>query len=359
MPAKSESQRKAAGMALSAKRGETDVSELKGAAKDMYDSMSKSELEDYASEVEESLKVLTKDNHRILYQRLDESTFIVYDKNTKNGNIKLQEYKNENGKKKLVKEYKEDEVPGKYLDLFEKFNHVYGKVNWRKRSLNESSASYRKNVIAELKYEYGLSGEESGKILEKARKDGYWDDYNKKSEYPLPEIVAEVLYERYWRSKAVNEELADYDPEGEFDEFVRELANMAAGGDREEFLKAINELPRETMAKLLFSEFYQGKTALEFIADAAEGAGNQDIADQLRQVSADLKKAKDMDVEEIQGEEKEKSYEDMTKDEKQAIVNQALDQGDYDTLDDIRPYLDESQEILDKIDQILNEYHNS
>lgn len=49
MPAKSKSQQKAAGAALSAKRGDTKVSNLKGASKDMYDSMSESKLEDMAS----------------------------------------------------------------------------------------------------------------------------------------------------------------------------------------------------------------------------------------------------------------------------------------------------------------------
>ncbi|UVI40593.1 DUF3008 family protein [Qipengyuania spongiae] len=49
MPAKSRAQQKAAGAALSAKRGETKVSDLQGASKDMYDSMSEDELEDFAS----------------------------------------------------------------------------------------------------------------------------------------------------------------------------------------------------------------------------------------------------------------------------------------------------------------------
>ncbi len=49
MPAKSKAQQRAAGAALSAKRGETKVSELKGSAKDMYDSMTEDELEDFAS----------------------------------------------------------------------------------------------------------------------------------------------------------------------------------------------------------------------------------------------------------------------------------------------------------------------
>lgn len=49
MPAKSKAQQKAAGAALSAKRGETKVSELQGASKEMYDTMSESELEDFAS----------------------------------------------------------------------------------------------------------------------------------------------------------------------------------------------------------------------------------------------------------------------------------------------------------------------
>ncbi len=48
MPAKSKAQQKAAGAALSAKRGETKVSELKGASKEMYDSMSEAQLEEFA-----------------------------------------------------------------------------------------------------------------------------------------------------------------------------------------------------------------------------------------------------------------------------------------------------------------------
>ena len=49
MPATSKAQQKAAGAALAAKRGETDPSELKDAAREMYDSMTEDELEDFAS----------------------------------------------------------------------------------------------------------------------------------------------------------------------------------------------------------------------------------------------------------------------------------------------------------------------
>ncbi|MBP7002025.1 DUF3008 family protein [Amaricoccus sp.] len=49
MPAKSKAQQKAAGAALSAKRGETPVSKLKGAAREMEESMTEKELEDFAS----------------------------------------------------------------------------------------------------------------------------------------------------------------------------------------------------------------------------------------------------------------------------------------------------------------------
>ncbi len=49
MPAKSKAQQKAAGAALAAKRGEAEVSELVGASREMYDSMTEEELEDYAS----------------------------------------------------------------------------------------------------------------------------------------------------------------------------------------------------------------------------------------------------------------------------------------------------------------------
>ena len=49
MPAKSKAQQKAAGAALSAKRGDTKVGKLKGASKEMYSSMSEGELDDLAS----------------------------------------------------------------------------------------------------------------------------------------------------------------------------------------------------------------------------------------------------------------------------------------------------------------------
>ena len=49
MPAQSKAQQRAAGAALAAKRGETKVGDLQGASREMYDSMSEGELEDYAS----------------------------------------------------------------------------------------------------------------------------------------------------------------------------------------------------------------------------------------------------------------------------------------------------------------------
>ena len=53
--ATSKAQQRAAGAALSAKRGDTKVSDLQGASRDMYDSMSESELEDMASTSTEDL----------------------------------------------------------------------------------------------------------------------------------------------------------------------------------------------------------------------------------------------------------------------------------------------------------------
>ena len=49
MPAKSGAQQKAAGAALSAKRGDTPKSKLKGPSESMADSMSEKELEKMAS----------------------------------------------------------------------------------------------------------------------------------------------------------------------------------------------------------------------------------------------------------------------------------------------------------------------
>jgi hypothetical protein len=48
MPAKSKAQQKAAGAALSAKRGETPKSKLKGASRSMVESMSEKQLRDFA-----------------------------------------------------------------------------------------------------------------------------------------------------------------------------------------------------------------------------------------------------------------------------------------------------------------------
>ena len=49
MPATSKAQQKAAGMALSAKRGETKKSDLQGPAREMFESMTEEELEEMAS----------------------------------------------------------------------------------------------------------------------------------------------------------------------------------------------------------------------------------------------------------------------------------------------------------------------
>lgn len=49
MPAKSAAQQKAAGAALSAKRGDTPKKDLQGASRSMEDSMTEKELEEMAS----------------------------------------------------------------------------------------------------------------------------------------------------------------------------------------------------------------------------------------------------------------------------------------------------------------------
>ena len=49
MKAKSKAQQKAAGAALSARRGETQPSDLQGASLEMYETMTMAELEELAS----------------------------------------------------------------------------------------------------------------------------------------------------------------------------------------------------------------------------------------------------------------------------------------------------------------------
>lgn len=62
MPAKSKAQQKAAGAALSAKRGDTKPSELKGASRQMYESMSEKQLDDFASTKRKGKPDYTKDS---------------------------------------------------------------------------------------------------------------------------------------------------------------------------------------------------------------------------------------------------------------------------------------------------------
>lgn len=49
MPAKSQAQQKAAGAALAAKRGQAKRSDLKGASRQMFDSMSEAQIEEFAA----------------------------------------------------------------------------------------------------------------------------------------------------------------------------------------------------------------------------------------------------------------------------------------------------------------------
>lgn len=55
MKAQSEAQQKAAGAALAAKRGDLPKSELRGASREMFDTMTEAELEDMASTPHENI----------------------------------------------------------------------------------------------------------------------------------------------------------------------------------------------------------------------------------------------------------------------------------------------------------------
>ena len=61
MPATSKAQQKSAGAALAAKRGEQDKSDLVGASKEMFDSMTESELEDFAATPHDDLPERVED----------------------------------------------------------------------------------------------------------------------------------------------------------------------------------------------------------------------------------------------------------------------------------------------------------
>ncbi|MDO5658053.1 MAG: DUF3008 family protein [Paracoccus sp. (in: a-proteobacteria)] len=62
MAAKSKAQQRAAGAALSAKRGEGKVSDLQGASREMYESMTEEELEKLASTPHDDLPETAEDD---------------------------------------------------------------------------------------------------------------------------------------------------------------------------------------------------------------------------------------------------------------------------------------------------------
>ena len=62
MPARSKAQQKAAGAALAAKRGEAKKSDLKGASREMYETMTEAELEELASTSRDGLPERAKDD---------------------------------------------------------------------------------------------------------------------------------------------------------------------------------------------------------------------------------------------------------------------------------------------------------
>ncbi len=62
MPARSIAQQRAAGAALSAKRGEIKVDDLQGASRSMFDSMTEAELEDLAATYHDGLPEHVEDN---------------------------------------------------------------------------------------------------------------------------------------------------------------------------------------------------------------------------------------------------------------------------------------------------------
>jgi len=55
MPAVSKAQQKAAGAALAAKRGEVPKQRLKGASREMYESMTEQQLEEFAATKQKGL----------------------------------------------------------------------------------------------------------------------------------------------------------------------------------------------------------------------------------------------------------------------------------------------------------------
>lgn len=75
--AMSQAQQKAAGAALSAKRGEIKPSELVGASKDMYDSMTTKDLEDFASTKHKGLPKKVEEAVEYIFERDDTCPLIT------------------------------------------------------------------------------------------------------------------------------------------------------------------------------------------------------------------------------------------------------------------------------------------
>jgi len=101
----SQAQQKAAGAALSAKRGEISPSELVGASKEMYDGMTEKELEDFA-----------KTKHKDLPKKVEEDYYNVI-------------YKDKKGKVEGERAFKDKNQAQRYADGGNKKDKVGGTYN--------------------------------------------------------------------------------------------------------------------------------------------------------------------------------------------------------------------------------------
>lgn len=162
--------------------------------------------------------------------------------------------------------------------------------------------------------------------------------------------MKKIVYESLNEFRKIQENTGT--PPGELDDDAKAFVQAAYEGNEEHLKNVITRFGEHTiLAAWLFNEYTDGRSLIEMAISAADNGGNEDLVASLQEFSKDLKAKINM----TETDQKPKDYATMGKSELHDVINKAIEDDDYDTLKEIRPFIKESSAITRIIDFMLNE----